>query len=76
MPFLKEKGFECEEEGEAKLQELRMLAADSRYDKSFVDGIEKLESILKGDKIRQIYRYQEEIRATLKTEILARIKRR
>jgi len=72
--FLKEKGFECEEEGEAKLQELRMLAADSRYDKSFVDGIEKLESILKGDKIRQIYRYQEEIRATLKTEILARIK--
>jgi len=39
-----------------------------------VDGIEKLETILKRDKDRQIYRYQEEIRATLKIEILARIK--
>jgi carboxyl-terminal processing protease len=72
--FLKEKGFECEEEGEVKLQELRMLAMDARYDKSFVDGIEKLEAILKGDKDRQIYRYQEEIRTALKTEILTRIK--
>jgi len=72
--FLKEKGFECEEEGETKLQELRILAADARYDKSFVDGIEKLETILKGDKDRQIYRFQEEIRTTLKTEILARMK--
>ncbi|MGD0590577.1 MAG: S41 family peptidase [Bacteroidota bacterium] len=72
--FLKEKGFECEEEGEVKLQELRMLATDARYDKSFVDGIEKLETILKRDKDRQIYRFQEEIRTTLKTEILARMK--
>ena len=72
--FLKEKGFECEEEGEVKLQELRKLATDARYDKSFVDGIEKLETILKRDKDRQIYRFQEEIRTTLKTEILARIK--
>jgi carboxyl-terminal processing protease len=72
--FLKEKGFECEEEGEAKLQELHMLATNARYDKSFVDGIEKLKTILKGERDRQIYRYQEEIRTTLKTEILARIK--
>ncbi len=72
--FLKEKRFECEEEGEAKLQELRVLATDARYDKSFMDGIEKLQTILKGDKDRQIYRFQEEIRTTLKTEILARIK--
>ena len=72
--FLKEKGFECEEEGEVKLQELRKLATDARYDKSFVDGIEKLETILKRDKDRQIYRFQEEIKTTLKTEILARIK--
>jgi carboxyl-terminal processing protease len=72
--FLKEKGFKCEEEGEMKLQELRMLATDARYDKSFMDGIEKLETILKGDNYRQIYRYQEEIRNTIKTEILARIK--
>jgi hypothetical protein len=39
-----------------------------------VDGIEKLETILKRDKDRQIYRFQEEIRTTLKTEILARMK--
>ena len=72
--FLKENGFECEEEGEAKLKELRTLATDARYDKSFVDGIEKLETILKGDKGKQIYRYQDEIRLALKTEILARMK--
>jgi hypothetical protein len=53
---------------------LRALAADARYDKSFVDGVEKLETILKRDKDKQICRYQEEIRAILKTEILARIK--
>lgn len=72
--FLKEKGFECEEEGEMKLQELRTIAANARYDKSFVDGIEKLEIILKNDKGRQIQRYKEEIRITLKTEIIARMK--
>jgi len=72
--FLKEKGFECEEEGEMKLQELRTIATNARYDKSFVDGIEKLEIILKNDKGRQIQRYKEEIRITLKTEIIARMK--
>jgi carboxyl-terminal processing protease len=71
--YLSEKGFVYEEEGEAKLKELRTLAAAARYDKSFVDGIEKLEIILKGDQGKQIYRYQDEIRAALKTEILARM---
>jgi carboxyl-terminal processing protease len=71
--FLKEKDFECEEGGEAKLQELRTLATNARYDKSFLDGIDKLGTILKGEKEKQILRYQEEIRTTLKTEILARI---
>jgi len=72
--FLKDKGFEYEEEGEMKLQELRKLAANARYDKSFIEGVEKLEATLKTDKSRQIHRYQEEIRNTLKTEILARMK--
>lgn len=71
--FLKEKGFEYEEEGESKLQELHTLAAAARYDKSFVDGIENLETILKEDKGKQIYRYRDEIRSALKTEIFARM---
>jgi carboxyl-terminal processing protease len=72
--FLKEKGFECQEESEAKLQELYTIASNGRYDKSFIDGIKKLEIMLKEDKGRQIYRYQDEISASLKTEILARMK--
>jgi len=72
--FLKEKGFECEEEGETRLLELRKLAVNARYDKSFVDGIDELKTILKNDKDRQIHRYQEEIRNSLTTEILARMK--
>jgi carboxyl-terminal processing protease len=71
--YLDEKGFVYEEEGETKLKDLRTLAAAARYDKSFIDGIEKLETILKGDKGKQIYRYQDEIRTALKTEILARM---
>jgi carboxyl-terminal processing protease len=71
--FLNEKGFEYEEEGAAKLLELRTLATAARYDKSFIDGVEKLESILKGDKGKQIYRYQDEVRTALNTEILARM---
>jgi carboxyl-terminal processing protease len=71
--YLDEKGFVYEEEGETKLKDLRTLAAAARYDKSFIDGIEKLETILKEDKGKQIYRYQDEIRTALKTEIIARM---
>ena len=74
VAFLNERGFEYHEEGETKLKELRALATSARYDKSFIDGLDKLENILNADKGRQIYRYQEEIRAALKTEILARMK--
>jgi carboxyl-terminal processing protease len=72
--FLKEKGFECQEEGDLKLKDLRTLALNERYDKSFIEGIDKLNAILKTDKKRQIRRYQEEIRSILKTEILTRVK--
>lgn len=72
--FLKEKGFEYQEEGEAKLKELRDIASTARYDKSFIDGIGKLEAILKVDKDRPIYQYQEEVRTALRTEILGRMK--
>jgi carboxyl-terminal processing protease len=72
--YLKEKGFEFQEEGELKLKELRDIATNTRYDKSFLDEMNKLEAMLKEDKGRQIHRYQEDIRAALKTEILARMK--
>ena len=72
--FLKEKGFEYQDEGELKLKELRTLAENARYDQSFLDGINKLENELKVSSGKQIYRYQEDIRIALKTEILARMK--
>jgi carboxyl-terminal processing protease len=72
--FLKEKDFIYQEEGETKLKELRTLASNSRYDKSFLEGITKLESILELDKDRQIHRYQEDVRTALKTEILTHMK--
>jgi len=72
--FIKEKGFEYQDEGTVKLAELRAVAAKSRYGKSFMEGIDTLESVLNADKDHQIYRYEDEIRAALKTEILARMK--
>ncbi|MGD0037270.1 MAG: S41 family peptidase [Bacteroidota bacterium] len=72
--FLKEKGFEYQDEGEMKLKELRTLAENARYDRSFLDGIDKLENELKFSSGKQIHRYQEDIRIALKTEILARMK--
>ena len=72
--FLKEKGFEYQDEGEMKLKELRTLAVNARYDQSFLDGINKLENELKAASGKQIHRYQEDIRIALKTEILARMK--
>ncbi|MGD1046754.1 MAG: S41 family peptidase [Bacteroidota bacterium] len=72
--FLKEKGFEYQDEGEMKLKELRTLAANARYDQSFLDGISTLENELKAGRGKQIHRYQEDIRSALKIEILARMK--
>jgi carboxyl-terminal processing protease len=72
--FIKEKGFEYQDEGEVKLKELRSLAANARYDQSFLDNLSKLENELKSGRNNQIHRYQEDIRAALKTEILARMK--
>jgi carboxyl-terminal processing protease len=72
--FLKQKGFEYQDEGEAKLKELREIATTSRYDKSFFDGVGKLESILKAEEGREVHRYQEDVRTALRTEILGRMK--
>ena len=72
--FLKEKEFVYEDDGEIKLKELRTISVNARYDKSFLEGIGKLENILKADKDRMIFRYRDEIRAAIKTEILGRMK--
>jgi carboxyl-terminal processing protease len=72
--FLKQKGFEYQDEGETKLKELREIATTSRYDKSFFDGIGKLKAILKADEGREVHRYQEDVRTALRTEILGRMK--
>jgi carboxyl-terminal processing protease len=72
--FLTEKGFEYQDEGETKLNELRTLATNARYDRSFLNGIDKLENELKASRGQQVRRYQEDIRLALKTEILGRMK--
>ena len=72
--FLKEKGFEYQDEGEVKLEELRTLSINERYNQSFLDGLSKLEDNLKTASDKQIYRYQDEIRTALRAEILGRMK--
>ncbi len=72
--YLKDKGFEFQEEGELKLKDLRTISINARYDNSFIDGINKLETILKQNKERQMQRYAEDVKKVLKIEILARLK--
>ena len=72
--FLKEKGFVYQDEGGVKLEELRTLATNERYNQSFLDGLSKLENDLKAASDKQIYRYQDEIRKALRTEIIGRMK--
>lgn len=72
--FLKEKGFEYQEEGSEKLKELRDVASTARYDKSFFDGVDKLEAMAKKEKELQILRFRKEVGEVLYSEILGRMK--
>jgi carboxyl-terminal processing protease len=72
--FLKEKGFEYQEEGGEKLKELREVASTARYDKSFFDGVDRLEILAKKEKELQIQRFQKEVGEVLYSEILGRMK--
>ncbi|HVN49513.1 MAG TPA: S41 family peptidase [Bacteroidota bacterium] len=72
--FLKEKGFEYREEGSEKLKELREIATTARYDRSFFDGVDKLEVMAKKEKELQIQRFRKEVGEVLYSEILGRMK--
>lgn len=72
--FLKENGFDYQEEGESKVKELRDVAARSRYSKDFVEELSRLEAILEAEKENQIHRFHDEVRSALRAEILGRLK--
>ncbi|MBI3587435.1 MAG: S41 family peptidase [Ignavibacteriales bacterium] len=72
--FLKEKEFSYQEESEIKLRELRQLADKSRYGKSFYEGLDKVSKSIDTEKERAFERYNKELSATLKVEIVSRIK--
>jgi carboxyl-terminal processing protease len=72
--FLKEKDFEYQEEGSEKIKELRAVASTARYDKSFFDGVDKLEAMAKKEKELQIHRFHKEVGEVLYSEILGRMR--
>jgi len=71
--FLKEKGFQYEEEADTKLKELRETAGKARYGKSFYEEIDQLGKIIAVEKARAFERYDKEIRKALKLEIIERV---
>lgn len=72
--FLKEKDFRYEEDAEVKLRELREAATKSRYGKSFTEEIDRLEKLVREEKLRAFERYDKEIRNALKLEIVERLR--
>ena len=72
--FLKEKGFDYQEEAEGKIQELREIADRSRYNKSFDEELGHLEGMVAAEKQRSIQRYEKELKSWLRTEIIGRMK--
>ena len=72
--FLKEKEFQYEEDAELKLKDLRETAQKARYGKSFSEEIDRLEKIVREEKLRAFERYDKEIRNALKLEIIERLR--
>ena len=64
--------FQYEEDTESALKELRKIATDGRYEKSFLDEITSLERMTQQEKKRSVARYRAEIRTALEQEILGR----
>ncbi len=71
--YLKEKGFEYEEEGETKVKELHELGEHARYGKEFASALDRLDKVIAAEKQRQIHRFHEEVRIALRAEILGRM---
>jgi carboxyl-terminal processing protease len=72
--FVREKGFEYQEEGEEKLAELREAARQGNYGKEFFDHLKRLSSVIEKEKSRVFQRHREEIRKAVRDELIGRIK--
>ena len=72
--FVREKGFEYKEEGEARLVELREAAQRGNYSKEFFDQFKRLSTVVEKEKTRVFERHRGEIRKALRDELIGRIK--
>jgi hypothetical protein len=70
--YLDSTGFQYEEEAAEALRELRSIAADSRYQPSFVAQLETLEKLAAAEKRRSFERYRDEVWRGLHMELAAR----
>lgn len=71
--FLKENHFSYQEDSEIKLKELKDIAVKERYQKTFVEDLNQLETMIQKEKARTIQRYEDEVRSFLKSAIEGRI---
>jgi carboxyl-terminal processing protease len=71
--FLKDQKFEYQEDSEIKLKELKDIATKERYNKAFLDDVNRLDSMIEAEKERKIQRYKKEMRSYLKADIEGRI---
>lgn len=72
--FVREKGFEYQEEGDVKLKELREVAERGKYSKEFLDGLKRLSVALDTEKSRAFARHREELKSAVREELILRIK--
>jgi len=71
--FLKEREFSYEEQAELKLKELREAAEKGRFGKAVHECLDRITKTIESEKARAFERYDREVRAALKLEIIARI---
>ena len=71
--FLKEREFSYEEQAELKLKELREAAEKGRFGKAVHECLDRITKAIESEKARAFERYDREVRAALKLEIIARI---
>jgi len=71
--FLKEREFSYEEQAELKLKELREAAEKGRFGKAVHECLDRITKSIESEKARAFERYDREVRAALKLEIIARI---
>ena len=71
--YLSQRKFEYQEEAEDLLAELAETAQQSRYGKEFLTHIARLKDLVQEEKTRAVSRYRDEVRESLREEIIGRV---